>query len=283
MLFLFVLMLVGRDSSDSVIEVLRGQRVGGAASASASRCCWSAALGRALHGVPSVGLAAAQRRGGNVQGIAQADLHQVRVRVRGHLGAADHGGGRRDGAGRTVERRRGRRSASGPRCRRGSRPATTPVPDARPGRLRHRQLGGHARRCCPTARSPTAAISAILRHADRADRAPQPTRTRTGGTRRTGREPDLLPLLVGAAVHDRRGRRAGPPQRDRAVHVHRADAQRGQPRAGHVRPASTARSTARSWRSSSWSSPRPRSWSASRSSCRSSGRAAPRASTTRTC
>ena len=31
MLFLFVLMLVGRDSSDSVVEVLRGQRVGGAA------------------------------------------------------------------------------------------------------------------------------------------------------------------------------------------------------------------------------------------------------------
>ena len=28
MLFLFVLMLVGRDSSDSVVEVLRGQRVG---------------------------------------------------------------------------------------------------------------------------------------------------------------------------------------------------------------------------------------------------------------
>src|SRR6185437_3328993 len=36
-------------------------------------------------------------------------------------------------------------------------------------------------------------------------------------------------------VHDRRRRRADPAQRDRAVHVHRADAQRGQPRAGHVR------------------------------------------------
>ncbi|HEV7787917.1 MAG TPA: NADH-quinone oxidoreductase subunit J, partial [Pseudonocardia sp.] len=30
MLFLFVLMLVGRDSSDSVVEVLRGQRLAGA-------------------------------------------------------------------------------------------------------------------------------------------------------------------------------------------------------------------------------------------------------------
>ena len=31
---------------------------------------------------------------------------------------------------------------------------------------------------------------------------------------------------VGAAVHHRRGRGAGPPQRDRRVHVRRADAQR---------------------------------------------------------
>ncbi len=40
-LFLFVLMLVGRDSSDSLIETLRGQRLAAAArSASVSRC-WS--------------------------------------------------------------------------------------------------------------------------------------------------------------------------------------------------------------------------------------------------
>ena len=42
MLFLFVLMLVGRDSSDSVVEVLRGQRAAALlSSASGSRGCSS--------------------------------------------------------------------------------------------------------------------------------------------------------------------------------------------------------------------------------------------------
>ena len=53
--------------------------------------------------------------------------------------------------------------------------------------------------------------------------------------------------------------------------------------AGHVLAASTATSTGRSWRSSSWWSPPPRSWSASRSSCPSSAPGGPRRSTTRTC
>ena len=43
-------------------------------------------------------------------------------------------------------------------------------------------------------------------------------------------------VLVGAAVHHRRRRRAGPAQRDRGVHVRRADAQRREPGARHLRP-----------------------------------------------
>ena len=38
---------------------------------------------------------------------------------------------------------------------------------------------------------------------------------------------------------------AGPPQRDRRVHVRRADAQRHQPGVRHLRPACTATSTGR--------------------------------------
>ncbi|MFA7324898.1 MAG: NADH-quinone oxidoreductase subunit J [Candidatus Nanopelagicales bacterium] len=71
MLFLFVLMVVGVDASDSLIETIKGQR-------------WTAiflgllltvlmvwGLGSALAGIPSVGLDAANREdGGNVQGIA---------------------------------------------------------------------------------------------------------------------------------------------------------------------------------------------------------------------
>jgi hypothetical protein len=43
MLFLFVLMLVGVDASDSLVETLRGQRVGAVCSGSASPCSWSPA------------------------------------------------------------------------------------------------------------------------------------------------------------------------------------------------------------------------------------------------
>jgi len=72
MLFLFVLMMVGRDSSDSVVEVLRGQRL------------WAGVLGvglaglvvgivaRALNQVSSVGLSGPNStNGGNVSQIGR--------------------------------------------------------------------------------------------------------------------------------------------------------------------------------------------------------------------
>src|SRR5882757_597638 len=58
MLFLFVLMLVGRDASDSIIETLRGQRVAAILLGVGLAVLLGTALGRAINR-PSVGLTAA--------------------------------------------------------------------------------------------------------------------------------------------------------------------------------------------------------------------------------
>jgi NADH-quinone oxidoreductase subunit J len=71
MLFLFVLMLVGRDASDSLIEVLRGQRVAAAVLGAGFAGLVGVALYRALAGRPAAGLTEANA-GGNVEGIANA-------------------------------------------------------------------------------------------------------------------------------------------------------------------------------------------------------------------
>ena len=70
MLFLFVLMLVGRDSSDSVVEVLRGQRLAGLLFGIGLAVLLVAAVGDSLVNVPSVGLAGGNAgSGGNVSGL----------------------------------------------------------------------------------------------------------------------------------------------------------------------------------------------------------------------
>ncbi|GAA2782506.1 NADH-quinone oxidoreductase subunit J [Crossiella cryophila] len=71
MLFLFVLMLVGRDSSDSVVEVLRGQRLAATFLGLGFAALIVSALARALTSVPSTGLAKVNGEGGpgNVRGI----------------------------------------------------------------------------------------------------------------------------------------------------------------------------------------------------------------------
>jgi NADH-quinone oxidoreductase subunit J len=56
MLFLFVLMLVGRDSSDSVVEVLRGQRLAALAMGVGLAVLLVAAVGRSFTSVTPVGL-----------------------------------------------------------------------------------------------------------------------------------------------------------------------------------------------------------------------------------
>jgi len=69
MLFLFVLMLVGRDASDSLIETLRGQRVAAIILGVGFAVLVATGLARALTDTPAVGLTAANQNG-NVQGLA---------------------------------------------------------------------------------------------------------------------------------------------------------------------------------------------------------------------
>ncbi|GGK96913.1 NADH-quinone oxidoreductase subunit J [Mangrovihabitans endophyticus] len=69
MLFLFVLMLVGRDASDSLIETLRGQRIAAILLGVGFAALIGTGLARALVDTPTVGLAAANANG-NVQGLA---------------------------------------------------------------------------------------------------------------------------------------------------------------------------------------------------------------------
>lgn len=71
MLFVFVIMIVGVESSDSLTETLRGQRVAGFLFGLALAALLIAALGSALTASP-VGLDQVNTaQGGNVQGIAQ--------------------------------------------------------------------------------------------------------------------------------------------------------------------------------------------------------------------
>jgi NADH-quinone oxidoreductase subunit J len=72
MLFLFVLMLVGRDSSDALIETLRGQRATAIVLGLGFAGLVCTAVYRALEQTAPAGLTAANNRGGgNVQGIAE--------------------------------------------------------------------------------------------------------------------------------------------------------------------------------------------------------------------
>lgn len=69
MLFLFVLMLVGRDASDSLIETLRGQRLAAVVLGLGFAALVGTGVYRALSDRTAVGLEQANA-GGNVQGIA---------------------------------------------------------------------------------------------------------------------------------------------------------------------------------------------------------------------
>jgi NADH-quinone oxidoreductase subunit J len=70
MLFLFVLMLVGRDASDSLIETLRGQRVAAILLGVGFAVLVGTGLARSLGDAQAVGLTTANASG-NVQGLAR--------------------------------------------------------------------------------------------------------------------------------------------------------------------------------------------------------------------
>jgi len=69
-LFLFVLMLVGRDSSDSIVETLRGQRWAAGLFGIGFALLVALSVSRALKGVKPANLDAANADGGNVHSIA---------------------------------------------------------------------------------------------------------------------------------------------------------------------------------------------------------------------
>jgi NADH-quinone oxidoreductase subunit J len=71
MLFLFVLMLIGRDATDSLIETIRGQRIAAALLGIGLAGLLAAGTYRWVQGTPVVGMAEANAlHGGNIQGLA---------------------------------------------------------------------------------------------------------------------------------------------------------------------------------------------------------------------
>jgi NADH-quinone oxidoreductase subunit J len=72
MLFLFVLMLVGVDSSDSLVETIRGQRIATAVFGTSFVVIMVGAIGHAITHASAVGLTGANAAaGGNVQSLAK--------------------------------------------------------------------------------------------------------------------------------------------------------------------------------------------------------------------
>jgi NADH-quinone oxidoreductase subunit J len=71
-LFLFVLMLVGRDSSDSVVETLRGQRVAATVLGVGFAGLVGAGIARATENLPVTGLEGTQGEAGNIHAIAES-------------------------------------------------------------------------------------------------------------------------------------------------------------------------------------------------------------------
>ncbi len=69
-LFLFVLMLVGRDSTDSLVETLRGQRVAAIIAGLAFAVMVAGAIGHELRNTSAVDLATQNANAGNVDSLA---------------------------------------------------------------------------------------------------------------------------------------------------------------------------------------------------------------------
>ncbi|MEJ7705439.1 MAG: NADH-quinone oxidoreductase subunit J [Geodermatophilaceae bacterium] len=102
-LFLFVLMLVGRESSDSVVETLRGQRQAATVAGIAFAALVGAGVGRAVYDAPVEGLASADERRRQRRGDRQAAVHRLPVRLRADQRAAHHRRRRRDDPGARGE------------------------------------------------------------------------------------------------------------------------------------------------------------------------------------
>ena len=274
MLFLFVLMLVGVDASDSLVETIRGQRL--LAGLAFLGFGDPAGRRRRQRGVRQPGRAGRRAAGRQPEGDRAAAVRQVRVRLRGDLGAADHRGAGRDDAGapraadQEADPARPRRGADPQVRRAGVHPGPLPTPGVL---ARHNAVDTPA--LLPDGSIAPTSVSRVLQargtvfpeteerdeidevrkiaegdagstqvHASRAsERAQRPFRMRAKEDERDHR---AVHRARGDPVQHRRARRAGAPQRHRRLHVCRADAERNATSRSSASPASTATSTARS-------------------------------------
>ena len=221
-LFLFVLMLVGRDSSDSVVEMLRGQRV-----AATVLGIGFAGAGRRRHrpGHPGPagdrpGCGGDGRRQRQHPGDRRAAVHQLPVRLRAHQRAADHRGASARWCWRTssASPAAGRRQKELSRARfLTDRPQTLPGPGvfaransvAAPGAAARRldragvsfATGIEPQERRRDAAGRTGARAQLGIAATRRARHASTRRRRATPARRATDDPHLLPGALRAAVH----------------------------------------------------------------------------------
>ena len=137
MLFLFVLMLIGVDSAESLKETLRGQRVAAVITGIGFGILLIAAIGS--RGDREFRRADQRQLQWQRRGLGGADLLPLPVGLRVDQRAADHRGRRGDGAGASGTLRAPQDTT---RAVRGTLPSRrSPDPDAQPGRLRTPQRG----------------------------------------------------------------------------------------------------------------------------------------------
>ena len=237
MLFLFVVMLVGVDASDSLVETIRGQRLAGASSSGLLFGVTLVARRRPGRRVGAVAGLDEANADGNVTGARPAALHQLRLRLRGHQRAAHHRGDGRDGAGAPgAAGARSRRRPTWPLQRmrdyadHGKHPGPLPTPGVF---ARHNAVDTPA--LLPDGTPSELSVSRVLAARGTVSGS-RSWPSDVEAARRRGEEDESserhpVPGPLRDPVHDRLRRRAHPPQRDRGVHVRRADAQRLEPRA----------------------------------------------------
>ena len=140
MLFLFVVMLIGVDSSDSLVETIGGQRWATVLLSLGLGGILVSAIGQIAVDEP-VGVAAINAQVGNVSVHGATDLRPLRLGLRDHQRAAHHRGARRHGA----RPPRAPRQGPGPaRVEQAALPrGQAPRRPAGPGRLRAPQRRRH--------------------------------------------------------------------------------------------------------------------------------------------
>ena len=103
-----------------------------------------AASTRRAGGRPARPSGAERRRRRQRAGHRAPAVHPVHLRLRGHLGAADHGGARRDGARARAAQARATSLSQPEQMRARFAPGNYPAPKPGPGVFAHVRLGRHA-------------------------------------------------------------------------------------------------------------------------------------------